>query len=76
MATDISKIEWQITVRDNATGVFKGIETSFGRLQNSYRQLVGVLGLGGALGAASVFLQNVMSASMEAETATLRLKCR
>lgn len=69
MLTDVRRIDWELRARDGATPVFNSLHNTMGRLQAGYMMLTRFIG-GAAI---SVAVQQIASATLQAERASNRL---
>lgn len=69
MAIKTERVEWQLTARDQATQVMRGVEGALGRLVNQYGKFLQLAGtVGGGL-----LLREAAQAALEAEQAGVRI---
>lgn len=73
MSIENKQINWILSAADRASPVFRGLESTMGRLEAAHGKLMAVLGGAGAGGSFIAFWQQATKAQLEAEVATNRL---
>ena len=74
MATFNQAVDFRLTANDAASPVLRGVETSLGRVQKSYQQLIGVLGVGLSVGYFVSLIKGSIDAMDRLHDLTLTIK--